>query len=190
MALGTDIPAEARAALSASTYASGLTVPVNVVPDLGSAGLEGGLRRMTGDALPAPFPDGTAVTLASGTPASLAAPTVQGTEVRLTVPAGLRPGTPALLCAPPVAAAGWIAPRERQVLLRLTGQPLTWLNPGADLALRGGEDVVLRLRAAPGLNTARITLGALPAGVTGRVDAPPDRGTSRSPCAPRAHSRS
>jgi len=173
VALGADIPADARAALSGSTYASGLTVPVNVVPDLGSAGLEGGLRRVTGDTLPAPFPDGTPVTLASGTPGlSLAAPTVQGTEVRLTVPAGLRPGTPALLCAPPVVAAGWIAPRERQVLLRLTGQPLTWLNPGADLALRGGEDVVLRLRAAPGLNTARITLSALPAGVTGRVDAP------------------
>ncbi|NTY01800.1 vWA domain-containing protein [Deinococcus sp. JMULE3] len=173
VALGADIPAEARAALSASTYASGLTVPVNVVPDLGGAGLEGGLRRVTGDALPAPFPDGTPVTLASGTPGlSLTTESVQGGELRLTVPAGLRPGTPALLCAPPVAGAAWIAPRERQVLLRLTGQPLTWLNPGADLALRGGEDVVLRLRAAPGVNTARITLGALPAGVTGRVDAP------------------
>lgn len=173
VALGTDIPAEARAALSGSSYASGLTVPVNLVPDLAGAGLEGGLRRVTGDTLPAPFPDGTAVTLATGAPGlSLAAPTVQGTEVRLTVPAGLRPGTPALLCAPPVAAAGWIAPRERQVLLRLTGQPLSWLNPGADLALRGGEDVVLRLRAAPGVTTARIRLGPLPAGVTGRVDAP------------------
>ncbi|WP_189072786.1 vWA domain-containing protein [Deinococcus sedimenti] len=173
VALGTEIPADARTALASSAYASGLTVPVNIVPDLGGAGLEGGLRRVTGDTLDTPFPDGTSIRLGHATPGlALTGDTVQGRTLALTVPAGLRPGTPALLCAPPVAGTGWIAPRERQVLLRLTGQPFAWLNPGADLALRGGEDVVLRLRAAPGIDTRRVTLGTLPAGVTGRVDAP------------------
>ncbi|MFC6662230.1 vWA domain-containing protein [Deinococcus multiflagellatus] len=41
VALGTDIPPEAQAALQRSTYASGLTVPVGQVPDLTGAGLEG-----------------------------------------------------------------------------------------------------------------------------------------------------
>ncbi|GGL05603.1 vWA domain-containing protein [Deinococcus radiotolerans] len=172
VALGTDIPPEARTALSASTYASGLTVPVNVIPDLSGPGLEGGLRHVTADTLPAPFPAGTPTTLGSADPELRLAGPAQGGVLHLHVSPGLRPGTPALLCAPPVQGRAWTAPRARQVLLRLTGQPFTWLNPGADLHLRGGEDVVLRLRAAPGVNTAALRLGTLPPGVTGRVDAP------------------
>ncbi|UBV43335.1 VWA domain-containing protein [Deinococcus taeanensis] len=175
IALGTDIPAEARAALQASTYASGLTLPVGAVPNLNGPGLEGGLRAVNGTTLPSPFPAGTPLTLGV-TPDSAGLrlnPPAPHSPLRFSLPAGRRPGAAALLCAPPVTGERWTAPRARHVLLRLTGQPLTWLNPGADRRVQGGEDVTLRLRAAPGLNPAQATLDGVPPGVTARVDAPP-----------------
>ncbi|GGM44649.1 hypothetical protein GCM10008956_21120 [Deinococcus arenae] len=174
VALGAEIPQDARAALQGSSFASGLVLPVNQVPALSGEGLEGGLRRVDGTTLAAPFPAGTPLALASGAAGlSLAAGQVQGRDVTLTVPAGLPPGTAALLCAPPVTGQGWIAPRARQVLLRLTGEPFRWLNPGADRTLRGGEDVALRLRLARGVSAAGLRLGALPTGLSGRLDALP-----------------
>ncbi|MBZ9714745.1 vWA domain-containing protein [Deinococcus multiflagellatus] len=174
VALGTDIPPEAQAALQRSTYASGLTVPVGQVPDLTGAGLEGGLRVVTDPArLPPVFAPGTPLTLGVGPELGGAKLQASGGQWALALPGRVPPGSPALLCAPPPSSAGWIAPRPRQVLLRLTlpGAGLTWLNPGADRALRAGEDVVLRLRAAPGLNPAAAVLGGLGPGVRGAVEA-------------------
>ncbi|GGR59434.1 hypothetical protein GCM10008959_21420 [Deinococcus seoulensis] len=161
VALGTDIPADARAALQASAYASGLTLPVGTPPTLDAPGLEGGLLTITDpDAAPSPFPDTTPLTLTPGTGASrlrLNDPPVTGGQLRLlNLPA--RSGA-ALLCAPPVTGPDRVAPRPRQVLLRLNTQPpLRWLNPGADRTLKAGEDVILRYRTPPGLRLDQVTL--------------------------------
>ncbi|MVN85429.1 VWA domain-containing protein [Deinococcus sp. HMF7620] len=167
IALGTDIPPEAQAAVRASAYASGLTVPVGEVPALTAAGLEGGLRVAGSDGtLPSPFP--------AGTPLTVAGAGLRSGAGALTL-TDLRPGRAALLCAPPAAGAGWLAARPRRVLVRaeLPAGALRWLNPGAARQLRAGDDLVLRYRAAPGLNPAAATLGALGEGVRGSLEARP-----------------
>jgi hypothetical protein len=174
VALGTGIPAEARAALGRSGYAGALTVPVKKVPDLAAADLGSAVLTVTDPArVPVPFPGGTPLTLATGegVPVSLAASTVQGGGVGLEVGRGLPHGTPALLCAPPATPGGL----PRRVLLRLNVGPvpgLTWLNPGADRALRVGESVTLRYRLDsglnPGANTDALAL-TVPPGLTGEL---------------------
>ncbi|MFC6801207.1 hypothetical protein ACFQDE_05180 [Deinococcus caeni] len=83
MALGTDIPAAARAALEGSDYASGLTLPLRRIPDLtgqtaAGTGLEGGLLTITDPAAAdTAFPPGTPLTLAVSSGAR---------NVRLTAP--------------------------------------------------------------------------------------------------------
>ncbi|WP_102127791.1 vWA domain-containing protein [Deinococcus planocerae] len=145
VALGTQIPAAARAALGASGYGDGLTVPVGQVPDLGRLG-GGVLTVRDPQQVPVPFPDGAALTLAAGEAAdrvSLPDGRVTDGAVRLNVAGRLPPGTPALLCAQ--TAGGQV----RRVLLRLNVTPapgLTWLNPGADRTLAPGETVTLRYR--------------------------------------------
>lgn len=160
VALGTDIPAAARAALEGSDYASGLTLPLGRIPDLtgqtaAGTGLEGGLLTVTDPAAAgAAFPPGTPLTLAVSPGARnlrLTAPLAGPDSLNLTGP--VQAGAAALLCAPPSEASGQVAPRARRVLLRLTGSAplLTWLNPGEDRTLKAGEHATLRYRAAPGL---------------------------------------
>lgn len=174
VALGTGIPAEARAALGQSGYAGALTVPVGGVPDLAGTNPGGAVLTVTDPArVPVPFADGTPLNLAvsDGVPVSLAAATVQGGGVALEVGRGLPHGTPALLCAPSAPAGG----PPRRVLLRLNVGPLpglTLLNPGADRALRVGESVTLRYRLDsglnPGANTDALAL-SVPPGLTGEL---------------------
>ena len=177
LALGTDIPAGARQALVASAYADGLRVPLGEVPHLGGPGLEGGLVTVT-DAgqVPVPFADGTPMGLGLGLGGAegvrLESPQVQGGAVRLEVSGGVPYGSAALLCAPGSALAGSVAPRPRQVLLRLNlpgAWPLRWLNPGADRALAAGEEVTLRYRAESGLGLEGLRVGGLPAGLAAEV---------------------
>lgn len=174
VALGTDIPVNARTALEASEYADGLTLPVGQLPALGGLGLEGGLVRVTDPArVPVPLPGGTPLTLdAGGVPGVvLARPTVQDGYAALDV-RGVPSGTPALLCAPAATVSGLVAGRPQRVLLSLdVAEPprLTWLNPGADLHLKRGEEVVLRYRAAPGTLPEQPGLGALPAGLAAEI---------------------
>lgn len=165
VALGTDIPADARAALQASDYASGLTLPVGTPPTLDAPGLEGGLLTITDPAAaPSPFPDTAPLTLtpdASAPRLRLGDPPVTGGQLKLlNLP---DQSGAALLCAPPVTGANHVAPRPRQVLLRLNTQaPLLWLNPGADRTLKAGEDVILRYRTPPGLPLEQATLSGTP----------------------------
>ncbi|MFC6750391.1 vWA domain-containing protein [Deinococcus aquaticus] len=124
VALGTDIPADARAALQASDYASGLTLPVGTPPTLDAPGLEGGLLTITDPAAaPSPFPDTAPLTLtpdASAPRLRLNDPPVTGGQLKLlNLP---DQSGAALLCAPPVTGANHVAPRPRQVLLRLNTQ--------------------------------------------------------------------
>lgn len=167
VALGTDIPADARAALRESRYADGLTVPIGQVPNLSSTRLGSTLRTVTDPArVPLPFGEGTPLMLAAGDAAAqvrLADDVVRGGAVRLVVTGRLPGGTPLLLCAPPVTPAG----QPRRVLLRLKVGPaprLSWLNPGADRTLALGETVTLRYRLEAGVDPGRLVL---PAGLTG-----------------------
>ncbi|GHG32058.1 hypothetical protein CBQ26_03205 [Deinococcus indicus] len=165
VALGTDIPAAARAALEGSDYASGLTLPLRRIPDLtgqtaAGTGLEGGLLTITDPAAAdTAFPPGTPLTLAVSPGArnvrlnTARLNNVPADTGRLNLTGPVQAGAAALLCAPPSEAAGQVAPRARRVLLRLTGSAplLTWLNPGEDRTLKAGEHATLRYRAAPGL---------------------------------------
>ncbi|WP_291429913.1 VWA domain-containing protein [Deinococcus sp.] len=175
VALGTDIPADARAALQASDYASGLTLPAGTPPTLDAPGLEGGLLTITDPAAaPSPFPDTAPLTLtpdASAPRLRLDDPPVTGGQLRLLDLPG-QSGA-ALLCAPPVTGANHVAPRPRRVLLRVNTQaPLLWLNPGADRTVRAGEDVILRYRTPPGLPLEQATLSGVP-GLNARLHAQP-----------------
>ncbi|GHF35107.1 hypothetical protein HNQ07_000045 [Deinococcus metalli] len=175
VALGADIPAAARQALSASTYADGRTLPAGTVPDLVRVGHGGGLLTVKDAAqLRVPFAANGPVTLGTGAAGSalrLATAGQDGT-LGLTGTGRVPAGTPVLLCAAPVPSSGAVAPRPVRVLLRLTlpGAPgLRLLNPGADRTLAAGEDVVLRYHAAAGLSLTGARLQALPAGLRGEV---------------------
>ncbi|MBB5235315.1 vWA domain-containing protein [Deinococcus budaensis] len=168
VALGTAVPAEAQAALRGSGYAQSLTVPVGQAPEL--TGLGVGIATVTDPArVPAPFPAGTPLVLGvpGGFPVRLAGSTAQGGGVGLEVAGRVPHGTPALLCAPPATPGGL----PRRVLLRLEVGPapgLSWLNPGADRALRPGESVTLRYRLSAATDPAGLTL-RLPPGLTGEL---------------------
>lgn len=181
IALGTDIPAEARRALQDSPYADGLTVPVGQLPDLRGVGLSGDILPVVGETLKVPLPDNTRLALDSG---------ALGQQVQLAKPATLAGvaalkfsgtpmyGTPALLCAASQPApAGGVATKPARLLLRLNlpSAPalLTWLNPGADLKLAQGEEVVLRYRAPRSVNLSGAELIGLPAGLRGQVEREP-----------------
>lgn len=177
IALGTDIPKDAADALRGSDYASGLTLPVGQAPDLVGGGLGTATATASDPAhIPAPFPDGTPLTLASAVRGlGLSAQTAQGGQTSLHAPARLPFGTPALLCAPPTppaAGSTLIGARPHRVLLSLNfgqeGSGMRWLNSGADRALNPGETVTLRFFAAPNLDLSGPKVGvSLPAGTTG-----------------------
>lgn len=158
VALGTRIPDDLRAALRASVYAAGHTYKAGTVPVLGQGNLAGGALDVTSlDQVTVPLPNGTPVSLGSAMPArlSLAQNAVRDGRVRLKLRGSLAPGSAALLCAPLVPTADGINLRPAALLLRLNtpeSSGLNWLNPGADLNLRPGEDVVLRYRAGSGLS--------------------------------------
>lgn len=181
IALGTDIPSRARAALEASDYASGLTLPVGELPQLAN-GLGTATLRVTDPAhIAVPYPDGTPVTLGNvgeASAATLLRPTVQGGEVALNVTRNFA-DTEVLLCAAPSNSAREVAARTRKVLLRFNSgrtapaiEPpmplaapdpsgLVWLNPGANLNLRPGQDTTLRYRLPASLgpdDSAAVTL--------------------------------
>ncbi|GBF04179.1 von Willebrand factor type A domain-containing [Deinococcus aerius] len=169
VALGTEIPADARAALRENAATQGLTVPAGQVPTLGAFG--NSLASVTDpERVSVPFPDGTRLTLAPGDAAGqvrLVDGVVRDGAARLGVSGRLPSGTPALLCAPPVRPGG----HPRRVLLRLNVAPaprLTWLNPGADRTLRVGETVTLRYRLGTDTPPGGLTL-RLPAGLTGSL---------------------
>lgn len=167
LALGTDIPGDARQALAQSPYAGGLTVPLGQVPELSGVGQGGGLVTVTEDApVPVPFPEGTPLTLGGAGGLRLERPLVEGGQVRLKLPRALPYGAGALLCAGGgTPAAGAVAGKPRRVLLRLNlpgALPLRWLNPGADRMLAAGEEVGLRYRAAPGLRLEGLRVSNLP----------------------------
>ncbi|WP_022801716.1 vWA domain-containing protein [Deinococcus ficus] len=170
VALGTDIPLNARRALEGTTFADGLTLPVGRIPDLSGAGLEGGVRTVTDPTrIPVTFPDGTRLSVDATHPGvQLARPTVRGAQAALTL-RGVPYGTPALLCAENLPALpGGVGDRSRRVLVRLNvgeAPRLTWLNPAADLTLNRGEHVILRYRAAPGVALDDLRVTGLPAGV-------------------------
>lgn len=167
LALGTDIPAAAQQALKASNYADGLALPVGVLPDL--TGMGGGVVSVTDpEQVKVPLPDGALLGLDAGQwngQVKLAAERTLAGLSRLQVNGEVPYGTPALLCATlEKAALGSVAAKPSQVLLRLNlsgSAPLVWLNPGADLRLARGEDVVLRYRAGPSVDLSRARLGGL-----------------------------
>ncbi|GGM04354.1 vWA domain-containing protein [Deinococcus aerophilus] len=187
VALGTAIPADARAALIRSDYADGQTVPVGRAPALGRPGLGGVRTRTVTDlesGVPVPFADGTGVALAAPGDSGLrlAAGVVREGQVSLRATGSVPYGTAALLCAPPVPRAlpddaGPVAPRSQHVLLRVNldaARPVRWLNPGADLHLKRGEEALLRYRAARGMNLedpdpATWTVQNLPPGLDAQV---------------------
>lgn len=173
VALGTGIPADARQALLASTYADGLTVPLGQMPRLDGPGLGGGLLRVEDAALRVPLADGTPVALASPDARTLrlAENVVTNGQVRLQQTGRVPYGAAAALCAQQQAVTGSVAARPQRLLLRLKLQsPVTLLNPGADRALARGEDTVLRYRAAPGVAVdGGLTVGGLPAGLGAAV---------------------
>ncbi len=188
VALGTPIPADARAALIRSDYADGQTVPVGRAPELGRAGLGGvQVRTVTelGAGVPVPLASGTGVALAvpGDSGLRLAAGVVQEGQVVLRAGGSVPYGTVALLCAPPVPLArgtgegGPVAPRSQHVLLRVNldaARPVRWLNPGADLRLKRGEQALLRYRAARSvkledLDPATWTVQNLPPGLDAQV---------------------
>lgn len=121
LALGSSIPPSAQSALRASDYASGITLPPGEVPNL--ADLTGGIRMATvidAARVPAPFPDGTPLTLAAQeSGVSLAGPTAQAGSAALRVPRRVTDGSAALLCAPAPGTPGVIGPRPQRVLLKL-----------------------------------------------------------------------
>lgn len=162
LALGTRIPDDLRAALRASVYAAGHTYKAGTVPVLGQGNLAGGALDVTSlDQVAVPLPNGTPVSLGSAVPArlSLAQGAVHDGRVRLKLRGSLAPGSAALLCAPLVPASEGINLRPATLLLRLNtpeSSGLTWLNPGADLGLRPGEDVVLRYRAGSGVSLGNL----------------------------------
>ncbi|WP_019584950.1 vWA domain-containing protein [Deinococcus apachensis] len=169
VALGTGIPADARAALRENAATQGLTVPVSQVPTLASFG--NSLATVTDPGrVGVPFPDGTALTLGAGDAAGqvrLVDGVVRDGAVRLGVTGRLPSGTPVLLCAPPATPGG----HPRRVLLRLNVAPaprLTWLNPGADRTLRAGETVTLRYRLGTDTPPGGLIL-RLPAGLQGTL---------------------
>lgn len=197
LALGTRIPADLRAALEASAYAEGHTYPPGQIPALGQGDLAGGARSVT-------VPGTLALPLAPGTPVRLGSPlgdltlthaTVQpaarnATATRAPAPAGLDqgavaltargpvpPGSAALLCALPGTAGVHLRPVALLLHLNpLDRAGLLWLNPGADLQLRPGEEVVLRYRAgrAAALGARPLSL-TLPPGLAGVVEGGPGR---------------
>ncbi|WP_147364067.1 vWA domain-containing protein [Deinococcus cavernae] len=179
IALGTQIPADARDALNSSDYATGLTLPVGQVPTLARLGTH--VQRVTDAAhVPVPFRDGTTVTLASNAAGvGLTQPLVQGGEVALHLPARLPHGTPALLCSVPNPTENVVFPRSQRLLLDLNvgkeGSGLLWLNPGADLTLAPGEAAVLRYRALNGtpLDGAALRLPPTPGGINATLEHQP-----------------
>ncbi|WP_104990922.1 VWA domain-containing protein [Deinococcus sp. NW-56] len=178
VALGTPLPADARAALRASGYARGVSLPVGEVPVLARVAPGTTLRTVTDPArVPVPWPDGTPLTLSGPSGVTLSRPAVGGGQAALRVGEEVTPGTPALLCAPAPEAGGL----PRRALLRLavgeTAAPsavtsvpvrprqtgLLWLNPGADRALGPGESVTLRYRLPAELAAEDLTLRLPPA---------------------------
>ncbi|WP_188971227.1 vWA domain-containing protein [Deinococcus aerolatus] len=180
LALGTQIPADARQALQASDYADGLTLPLNRVPALDGPGLGSGLLRVNGlGAVAVPLAEGTRVEVSAQDRRWGLRPepaVVTGGTVTLRARGDLPHGAAALLCAsgPGTPAAGSVGTRPQRVLLRLNTQsPLTLLNPGADTALRRGEDAVLRYRAARGVSLRGLRVTGLPAGLSAQISGLP-----------------
>lgn len=120
VALGTQIPADARAALEQSDYGSGLSLAVGELPDLLT--LAGGVRltRVSDLArVSVPYRDGTPVQAVSpGERLELTTPQAQGGVVSLRQRPGGEPGA-ALLCAPPDSTPGVVGARPRRLLVRL-----------------------------------------------------------------------
>ncbi|MPY65969.1 VWA domain-containing protein [Deinococcus sp. SDU3-2] len=183
VALGTPLPADARAALRASGYARGVSLPVGEVPVLARVAPGTALRTVPDPArVPVPWPDGTPLTLSAPEGVTLAAPVVEEGRAALRVGREVAPGAPALLCAPAPEAGGL----PRRALLRLavgetaapsaaTSAPvqprqtgLMWLNPGADRTLGPGESVTLRYRLPAGVASVAPAL-RLPPGLGGEV---------------------
>ncbi|MCP2013190.1 hypothetical protein L1280_000318 [Deinococcus sp. HSC-46F16] len=185
VALGTPLPGDARAALRASGYARGVSLPVGEVPVLARVAPGTALRTVSDPArVSVPWPDGTPLTLSAPAGVTLARPVVEGGQAALRVGREVAPDTPALLCAPPAAEGGL----PRRALLRLavgeTAAPsagagasaparprqtgLLWLNPGADRALGPGESVTLRYRLPAELASEALSL-RLPPGLGGEV---------------------
>ncbi|WP_414656467.1 vWA domain-containing protein [Deinococcus sp. VB343] len=121
VALGSGIPGDAKNALAASDYASGITLPPGQVPDL--VELTGGIGMATvtdPSRVPAPFADGTPLALASqNDQVTLAQPAVIAGNTQLNVPKNLPAESTALLCAPPPTESNVVGPRTRRVLLKL-----------------------------------------------------------------------
>ena len=121
VALGSGIPGDAKNALAASDYASGITLPPGQVPDL--VQLTGGIGMATvtdPSRVPAPFADGTPLALAAeNAQVTLAQPAVVAGTTQLSVPKNLTPDSAALLCAPPPTDPNVVGPRTRRVLLKL-----------------------------------------------------------------------
>ncbi|MDO4244739.1 MAG: vWA domain-containing protein [Deinococcus sp.] len=121
VALGSTIPTDAKNALAASDYASGITLPPGEVPDL--VELTGGIGMATvtdPSRVPAPFADGTPLALASqNEQVTLAQPAVVAGTTQLNIPKDLPAGSTALLCAPPPTEPNVVGPRTRRVLLKL-----------------------------------------------------------------------
>ncbi|MFC4637318.1 vWA domain-containing protein [Deinococcus hohokamensis] len=192
LALGTQLPDDLRAALEASAYADGHTYAPGQLPALGQGDLAGGARAVT-------VPGTLALPLAPGTPLHLGSPladrlqlshpTVQPLggqasgqkaaqaalegAVHITARGPLPPGSAALLCATPRTSGVHLQPVA--LLLHLNPQDqsgLRWLNPGADLRLRPGEETVLRYRAgrAAALGDQPLAL-TQPQGLEGEVGA-------------------
>lgn len=183
VALGTPLPPDARAALRASGYARGVSLPVGEVPVLARVAAGTALLSVTDPAqVPLGWPDGTPLTLSAPAGVALARPVVEGGQAALRVGREVTPSTPALLCAPAPETGG----PPRRALLRLavgeaaapgaaTPAPvrprqtgLVWLNPGADRALGPGESVTLRYRLNAGLASEALSL-RLPPGLSGEV---------------------
>lgn len=140
IALGSSIPEDAKNALAASDYASGMTLPPGEVPDL--VALSGGVRLATvtdPNRVPAPFADGTPLSLAAqDSRVSLARPDAVGGSAQLRVNRDIPAGSAALLCAPAVPSPNVVGPRTRRVLLKLQmmegGQ-----TPGTQTAAAQGQ---------------------------------------------------
>lgn len=121
IALGSSIPDDAKNALAASDYASGMTLPPGEVPDL--VALSGGVRLATvtdPQRVPAPFADGTPLSLAAqDSRVALARPDATVGSAALQVSKDVPAGSAALLCAPPAPDPNVVGPRTRRVLLKL-----------------------------------------------------------------------